>query len=656
MKTYTLKPSGVKRLAYTEHLNPPQLAAVTAGPGPKLVIAGAGTGKTMTITYRVAYLLDHGVLPEQTLLLTFTNKAAQEMINRVAAVTGMHPGRFWAGTFHSIANRILRREAELIGYRQNYTILDQEDAKDLIDRCISMNQIDTKVRRFPSAGVLNDLFSYAVNTRSSLEDAISVKAPYCFSVIDEVGGVQETYRRLKQETHVMDYDDLLINLLKLLKEHDEVRIRYASQFEHVLVDEYQDTNLPQAEIVRLLSSVHGNLTVVGDDAQSIYRFRGATDVNILEFSDHYEGAERFTLDINYRSTPQILHLANQVIERGTRRYKKELRAVKGAGSLPTVIPLRDPDEQATFVCQRILELRDEGIPMSEIGVLYRAHYQSMELQVEMTRRGIPYVVRSGVRFFEQAHIKDVIAYLRVLHNPFDEMAWRRLMQMLPGIGRATAGSIWAELSGMEDPMGAVKEEAVRKRLPSRAKEGWNRFVNVLHDLQEMAQAGEVGRLIGHVIEGDYGLYLQTAFDNYEMRLEDLQQLALYAERFHALGEFLSELSLVGGLSAEDIVSGDIPDERVVLSSIHQAKGLEWTVVFAIYLADGKFPAAAALREVYGEEEERRLFYVAATRARQDLYLTYPLLAIERGGATLMKPSRFLSELDQECYEVWTVRV
>ena len=655
MKTYTLNLPEMKRVAYAEHLNPPQIAAVMAGPGPKLVIAGAGTGKTMTITYRVAYLLDQGVSREGILLLTFTNKAAHEMIARVATVTGVSPGQFWAGTFHSVANRILRREAERIGYKQNYTILDQEDAKDVIDRCISMNQIDAKKRRFPSAELLNSLFSFLVNTRSSLEDALSVKAPYCFSFIDEIGGVQATYQRVKQETNAMDYDDLLLNLLRLLKEHGEVRIRYASQFEYVLVDEYQDTNLLQAEIVRLFASIHRNLTVVGDDSQSIYRFRGATDTNILEFPDQYEGVERFTLDINYRSTPQILNLANRVIERGTRRYKKQLKAVKEAGPLPAVVALRDPDEQATFICQRILELRDEGVPLSDIGVLYRAHYQSMELQVELTRRGINYVVRSGVRFFEQAHIKDVVAYLRVIYNPFDEMAWRRLVRFLPGIGRATADKVWEKLSGMEDPREVVKGEQIQKLLPSRAKEGWNRFAGVIQNLRERAVSGEVGGLIGYLIEGDYGVHLQTTFDNYEMRLEDLQQLALYAERFHSLEEFLSELSLIGGLSAEDIASGDIPDERLVLSSVHQAKGLEWTVVFVIYLADGRFPAAVALREAYGEEEERRLFYVAATRAKRDLYLTYPLIAGDRGGSMLMRPSRFLSELDKSCYEIWTIR-
>jgi DNA helicase-2/ATP-dependent DNA helicase PcrA len=262
-----------------------------------------------------------------------------------------------------------------------------------------------------------------------------------------------------------------------------------------------------------------------------------------------------------------------------------------------------------------------------------------------------------VRFFEQAHIKDVVSYLRVIHNPFDEMAWRRLIRFLPGIGRAITDKIWEMLSGMEDPRESVRGDEIRKLLPSRAKEGWNRFAGIIHDLQERAESGEVGGLIGYLLdEGGYGLHLQATFDNYEMRLEDLQQLALYAERFQSLEGFLSELSLIGGLSAEDLASGDIPDERLVLSSVHQAKGLEWTVVFVIYLADGRFPAAAALREAYGEEEERRLFYVATTRAKRDLYLTYPLIAGDRGGSMLMRPSRFLSELDKNCYEIWTIRM
>ena len=425
-------------LDYEKELNPQQLAVVQAAGGPILVIAGAGSGKTRVVTYRVAYLIESGVDPSGILLVTFTNKAAREMLHRVELLVPAVGGSGWkgvGGTFHHIGNRILRRHAPLVGYQPNFTILDREDAKSLMDACITDLKINPKGSRFPKGEVLEDLVGLSVNTQRPIDELVLERYPFFYELLDDIRAVAEHYRKRKRELNAMDFDDLLFYWKTLLQEHPEVRARYGEQFQHILVDEYQDTNRIQADIIDLLAEGHGNIMVVGDDSQSIYSFRGANFANILTFPDRYPAAKVFKLEINYRSTPEILHLANSSIVHNRYQFPKELQTVRPAGPMPSLVPAQDILEQAAFVAQKVAEIRDGGIPLSQIAVLYRAHYHSMELQMELTRRGIPFEVRSGLRFFEQAHIKDVCAYLKIICNPLDELAWKRVLQLYPRSGK-----------------------------------------------------------------------------------------------------------------------------------------------------------------------------------------------------------------------------
>src|SRR5215210_7077360 len=458
MKKYVIKrdenalPERLTR--YRNELNEQQFRVVTAKPSPALVVAGAGTGKTRTITYRVAYLIEQGVSPQRILLATFTNRAAREMLRRVEMLTGsQNVHRVWGGTFHRIANLILRRHAVSIGYDSNYSILDAEDAKDFVNVCIDEAGIDTKAKRFPKAEVIQDIISYANNTDKPIDEVIIRRYPYFEMLSQQIRRVDLIFQERKRARNVMDYDDLLLNWKRLLIEKPEIADVYADQFQHILVDEYQDTNKLQAEIIDLLAFKHRNVMVVGDDAQSIFAWRGAEFTNIYEFPQRYPEARLYRLETNYRSTPEILALANVSIASNRKQFPKTLRAARPSKGLsPALVPCRDAEQQAAFIAARILELRDEGVPLEETSVLYRSHYHSLELQLELTRRGIPYRIRSGVRFFEQAHIRDVVAYLRVVTNPRDELAWKRILRLVPQVGTATANRIWEQLAFAPDPL------------------------------------------------------------------------------------------------------------------------------------------------------------------------------------------------------------
>jgi DNA helicase-2/ATP-dependent DNA helicase PcrA len=463
------------------------------------------------------------------------------------------------------------------------------------------------------------------------------------------------YQKRKKELNAMDFDDLLFYWEALLREHPEVRARYGEQFQHILVDEYQDTNRIQADIVDLLAERHGNVMVVGDDSQSIYSFRGANFANILTFPERYPQARVFKLELNYRSTPQILHLANASIIHNRVQFPKELQTIRPAGTVPSLIPAQDTLDQAAFVAQKVMEIRESGIPLSQIAVLYRAHYHSMELQMELTRRGIPFEVRSGLRFFEQAHIKDVSAYLKIISNPLDELAWKRVLRLYPRIGKATAEKIWRTISsGVSDPKAAVDAKEVLQKIPSASWETWRSFSRTLAKLQSPKMASDPAGMIELVMKEGYEAYLQSRYPNYESRADDLRQLAAFAGQYSSCQDFLSELALLASLEGETTsIQGGDADGMITLSSVHQAKGLEWSVVFIIWLAEGRFPSIRSLTESGGdgEEEERRLFYVAVTRARDELYLCYPRFAADRGGREMIQhPSRFISELRGRGYE------
>ncbi|MDD5382497.1 MAG: ATP-dependent helicase, partial [Candidatus Margulisbacteria bacterium] len=429
------------RINYQEELTEEQLPVVTSPGGPMLVIAGAGSGKTRTVTYRVAYLVESGVPLDRILLVTFTNKAAREMLSRVELLLKKDVKGIWGGTFHHVGNILLRKHAELIGYNSNYTILDRADSKDLIDACIGEAKIDVKARRFPKGETLQSIFGLGTNTGRKLVDVIAYNYPQFEEQTEEIEGIAKLYQERKKKQNLMDFDDLLYYWWKLLSENSEVAEKYARKFLHVLVDEYQDTNLIQAKIIDILASCHRNLMVVGDDSQSIYSFRGAHFKNIMNFPKVYSDAKLYKLEINHRSTPEILGLANNSIANAKEKFNKELRANRQSGQKPIMVPLSTVYDQATFIAQRMLELREEGYSLNDMAVLYRSHYQSMEIQMELTKRGIPFEIRSGIRFFEEAHIKDVLAYLKVFHNPRDEIAWSRILKLLDKIGPRTAEKI-----------------------------------------------------------------------------------------------------------------------------------------------------------------------------------------------------------------------
>ena len=628
---------------YEKELNPEQLRVVLEEGGPLLVIAGAGSGKTRTLTYRVAHLVESGVPPEWILLATFTNKAARSMLSRVETLIGREIGGLWGGTFHHCAHRTLRAHAPRLGYASNFSILDSEDSRQLINTCITETGIDGKGDKFPRGDVVGDMISLAVNTEAPLLDVVAGRYPFFAHRAEEIAAVAAHYRKRKKELNVMDFDDLLFLWRELLLRFDDVRDAYAGRFLHVLVDEYQDTNRLQAEIMDLVASRHRNLMVVGDDSQSIYSFRGANYENIMRFPDRYPECRIFKLETNYRSTPEILHLANLSITNNERQFQKTLRAVREGGIRPVLVPARNVLQQADFVAQRILELNRSGIPLGEIAVLYRAHYHSMEVQMELTRRGIPFEIRSGIRFFEQAHIKDVTAYLRILVNPRDEIAWKRVLGLYEKIGRVTAEKVWWFVSRISDPHAAVLTEDFKGCAPKSATPGLCRFQETFRALHG-CNSSNPSILIETILKSGYSDLLRERHTDAVSREDDLIQFANFSSRFISLDDFLSELALLTGVNEESRPE-EIHEDRVVLSSIHQAKGLEWKTVIMIWCSEGMMPLARALREPGGEEEERRLFYVATTRAKDELYLCYPLTDYARGMGNLpVSPSRFIMEL------------
>ncbi|CAN5280305.1 ATP-dependent helicase [soil metagenome] len=667
MKKYVIKrdenslPERLTR--YRNELNEQQFRVVTAKPNVALVVAGAGTGKTRTITYRVAYLIEQGVSPNRILLATFTNRAAREMLKRVEILTGsQNVHRIWGGTFHRIANLILRRHAVSIGFDSNYSILDSEDSKDFINVCIEEAAIDTRGKRFPKPEVVQSIISYANNTDSPIEDIIIKKYPYFEMLAQQIKRVDFVYMERKRTRNVMDYDDLLLNWKRLLIEKPDIANVYAEQFQHILVDEYQDTNKLQAELIDLLAVRHKNVMVVGDDAQSIFAWRGAEFTNIYEFPKRYPNAETYKLEKNYRSTPEILGLANVSIANNRKQFPKTLEAIKKSkGFSPALIPCSDVEQQSAFIASRILELRDEGTSLEEIGVLYRSHYHSIELQLELTRRNIPYRVQSGVRFFEQAHIKDVISYLRIIVNPRDELAWKRILKMIPSVGNATANKIYESLAYAENPFALVKREDFKYQ--PRSKGNWQNFVKLLEKITTDENRNKPAKQIELILTNGYEQYLTENYENAEARLEDLRGLAMYASRYDSTEDFLSELALLSterfkepsAIVGEDVIMGGEEDELLTLTSVHQAKGLEWKAVFIIWAAEGKFPSPRSLKEIDSEEEERRLWYVALTRAQDELYLTYPLMIVDYNRQTvLQKPSRFIQECPPAMFEIWSL--
>jgi DNA helicase II / ATP-dependent DNA helicase PcrA len=687
-RDYVLEPyhSAVHlQIDYARELNPQQLAAVTAPPGPALVIAGAGSGKTRTLTYRVAYLLEQGIPPDRILLLTFTNKAAGEMMRRVSDLIGRELRELWGGTFHSIGARVLRSHADALGYQRDFTILDRDDAKDLIKACVADAGIETKSTHFPKPEVLNEIFSLAVNTHKTVEEILEEQYGNLFekyegeSELDEdVSRLFQLYVKRKRATNAMDFDDLLALWLKLLQENADVREHYQRRFQFILVDEYQDTNKLQGDLIDLLAARTQNVTVVGDDAQSIYAWRGANFLNILKFPERYPTAKVFKIETNYRSTPEILKVANAAIAANKNQFAKELAPARKSGLKPALVTCQDAAQQSAFITQRVLELREEGVSLNQIAVLYRSHFHALELQFELTKRQIPFAMTSGIRFFEQAHFKDTTAYLKLIVNPRDEIAFKRLAQLLPGIGAKGADKLFKtfqsrsrgdeaqiisseqkpETSHVVSYKIATALQSCAKSVPKKAAVAWAQFVATISQLEDETIRKSPTKILRLVIDAGYKDYLTENYDNHDRRLNELQQLAEFAFQFASVEEFLTQLVLLTNVEAEDDgVNND--NEKIRLSTIHQAKGLEFDAVFVIMLCDGLFPFGRSIEDDEGLEEERRLFYVAITRAKNELYLCHPIQRTRFTDGVFsiegLYPSRFLSEIPKELLNEWNLK-
>jgi DNA helicase-2/ATP-dependent DNA helicase PcrA len=637
-------------------LNDEQYAAVTAPPGPMLVLAGAGSGKTRTLTYRVAYLLSQGLRPSEILLLTFTNKAAKEMLHRVQDLTGREPRQFWGGTFHSIGHRALRMFGESVGLPKTFTILDAEESEALLKQVVEAeDKLFFKDKTNPRSGPLFSVLSLARNTQSTLADTVEQHFPQYRDIAVALPTFAAAYARRKREQNVCDYDDLLELWLDLLKRDTQVAEYFAHRFRHVLVDEYQDTNTLQSQIVDRIAS-HHCLMAVGDDAQCIYSWRGADFANIMTFPERHPGTVIHRIETNYRSTPEILNLANGVLlaQPKGRHFDKELRASRGHSHKPFLVQTMDEREQADFVLKRLRSLTDdEGVSMSDIAVLYRSHFVALEVQLALSRAGVPYQITSGVKFFERQHIRDLVALIQFVFNPRNESAWTRIAILLPKVGEKGAHKIYqAALEHAQllqrDFLDVLSSDDVRSKVARDARDDWENFCVSLRQVAEAMRSQSPAAAIDLAIDGWYGDYLKGAFADYAERLDELKALVGFAQRFEAMDDLLAQIVLLNGETSDRNVEPDA--EAVRLTTVHQAKGLEYAVVFVIGLADGMFPGRRSI-EAGDVEEERRLFYVAVTRARDELYLCFPKVNTRGGpGGMMNSPSRFLQELPQDLYE------
>ena len=652
------------KIDYARELNEQQHAAVTAAPGPALVIAGAGSGKTRTLTYRVAFLLEQGIQPDRILLLTFTNKAAREMMRRVNDILGEDLSSLWGGTFHSVGNRILRRHADRLGYKPDFTILDREDSKDLIQACIDAANLPTTEVRFPKAEMLGDMFSMAVNTSQSIHKILESNYHAFAGMSDPITQIQSAFQERKRQNNVMDFDDLLVLWLKLLRENDDVREQYQRRFQFVLVDEYQDTNKLQSDLIDLLVERSRNLMVVGDDSQSIYSWRGANFRNIIEFPQRYPESRIYKIETNYRSTPEILELANAAIALNTRQYPKHLVSACKPGDKPALVICGDAHQQASFIAQRALELRDEGMSLNDMAVLYRSHFHAMELQIELTRRNIPFSITSGIRFFEQAHIKDIAAFLKLVNNPADELSFKRVVRLLPGVGAKSADKLWlcfaesfARVAADNPHRLASALQACAKSIPKKAAVAWAQFTATFAQMEAPEVREKPARVLKHVLDAIYEEYAEENFANHRVRLEDIDQLIGVASQYTDTNEFLTQLALLSNVEAEQDRPRNEDDEALKLTTIHQAKGLEFETVFLIMLCDGLFPSGRSLENDDALEEERRLFYVGITRAKKNLYLSYPIIrtAAAYTGDYMQQKSRFLGEFPPNLVDEWVLK-
>ena len=631
---------------YENNLNPSQYEAVMHKNGALLVIAGAGSGKTRTLTYRVARLVEDGVPPASILLLTFTRKASQEMLKRAALLLDQRCQAVSGGTFHSFANSILRRYAPKLGFGHDFTILDRADSEDLIKIIKKDVEIKKTFRAFPKTATIANIFGKAMNKLITIEDVILDEYPHFSVYKDDIVTIHNLYVKRKLEQSYMDYDDLLIHLKRLLSEFPDIRKRLADNYSYVMIDEYQDTNKIQADIAYLLAGESSNIMVVGDDCQSIYAFRGANFKNILDFPNIFDGAKIVRLEENYRSVQPVLSLTNSIIEKASQKFTKTLFTKKEGGNLPVLVNTGTENRQSEFVVDRIIELRDEGVPLNDIAVLFRAGFHSFDLEIEIARAGIPFIKVGGFKFMESAHIKDVLSFFKVLVNPKDRIGWYRILQMIDNVGPKAAERIFEAVCD-NLPKGILKVTTKAK-----FKNDLERLKTLFQTLYDMPMTMPE---MGEQIIKYYSSYLKAKFDDHPKRIKDLEQLLAIMERYQTPDQFVADMALEppntlsDGNMKDD--SGVKDEDRLVLSTVHSAKGLEWHTVFIIWSLEGRFPSIHAMDKLEDYEEELRLMYVAATRARKNLYFTYPSQIYDRASdLVLSKPSSFVSDLPEEILE------
>ncbi len=609
-----------KKTVNRQDLNPAQYEAVTHQDGPLLVVAGAGSGKTRTLVYRVAHLLETGVLPENLLLLTFTRRAAQEMLWRASLLLDESCQDVAGGTFHAMANMLLRRYGYLIGYSPNFTIIDRSDAEGIVNILKSSLSLAGAGKRFPTKRVILNMISKAVNRSMDLESLLYDEYEHLEEFLGDIILLHQHYEKFKFEHGLMDYDDLLVNLKRVLKENDQVRREVSQRFQYIMVDEYQDTNAIQADIVRLMAATHNNVMAVGDDSQSIYSFRGADFRNIMDFPNIFPGARIIKLEENYRSTQPILSMTNAIIEQADEKYTKTLFTRVEGGTRPELYSAADAGEEAGFVAQKIAELQKEGLPLQDMAVLFRSGFHSYKLEIELASRGIPFEKRGGLKLTESAHIKDMLSYLRILVNSQDNLSWNRILLLLDKVGPKTAEKILAAIKSADDPLKALAEYS--------AAPGYRKGLTELAAMLQVLRDPSLAPVELFEIVSDYyqPIFERIYYDDYPKRSRDIEQLKTIIAGYDTLAAFVDDTALD---PPESAVIEDGAD-RLVLSTVHSAKGLEWDTVFIISLAEGKFPVSQALP---GEqwEEERRLLYVAATRAKHHLYMTYPreVMSVDR---------------------------
>lgn len=647
-KKYTLKkistPPKSYKIDYENELNQAQLEAVLHKDGPLLIIAGAGSGKTRTLTYKVARLIEDGVSPENILLLTFTRRAAREMISRAENILGAGLGKITGGTFHSFANMILRRYARFADLKNNFTVIDRSDAEDVVNH-LRGKIIDKKEKRFPKKSTILDIYSKTINKDIPLDAIVKKEYKQFEHCTEKLIEIANAYNNYKKERSMLDYDDLLLYLKALLMSNEEVRKQISRKYRYVLIDEYQDTNSIQAQIVRLIASEHNNVTAVGDDSQSIYSFRGANFKNILEFPNLYEGCKIVTLEQNYRSSQNILDFANKVLEQAKEKYSKELFSTIQSSEKPAIICCENTHAEGEFVVQRILEFcNEDGLSLDDIAVLSRSASLMFDVETQLVKQKIPYRKIGGLKFTETAHVKDITAYLRIILNPYDEISLNRILLLQKGIGVSTINKLLPVLT-------IQGSKATADMLPVKPSQRVD-LGNLLTLLSEARNQIADPKVVTEKVLAYYEPILMEHYDDASKRLKDFDHILYLSSKYLNLEDFLSDMVLEPpDSSITDTEEGAVMDECLTLSTIHGAKGTEYKAVFVIGAVDGRFPSMYSFNSPEELDEELRLFYVAVTRAKTYLYVSYPIDMFDRAtGMVLSKPSRFTENISPEILE------